>query len=608
MYYNRLGYFDQELIAIYEKQVAALAIAKEMSNLSGTKDFSKIAFLTAAGASFCMALDKTEWVFVPGGNVGVFAARHLRLDKLFQQYSGKGEGFSKGRTTGALFTHAEAALSGTNKGACAIAAGTALAQKLKRSGKATWVQVADMGAANDGFHEILSVAVKWKLPLVFAFAEHNDSTDEGTHLLAYLSKSYGLQVEEVVADNLLQVHDAAKGIAKACGQEQKPYIVLLKHIKGNLPPLEAYKDFLIAEKVLDKATLESLESSISRSIANELSALPKAKSPPLPLAETADLFPVGASGAEGPIYQAVPEGVPTIKAGLSTATMEGLRQSMQKSANMVYLGGPESDFPVVAGPQRLWQADISFSGLAGIATGLGLLGIKAMVSYDGPTGQRSELLKWGEQQYLYGIAAETTLRLQVGDLLAWDWESYVPGLKVVYPTSAFDAKGLMTTAAADPGPVLFLENKNIGDGKEELIPKAYYEVEIGKARLVKQGSDITLITYGMGVEWATDFQRNNPWVSLNILDLRSLYPFDRTAIAYAVKHTGKVLVFGEGQVEGGIIASVAAWIAQHCMESLDAPVMRCGSLPTPFPASESLRSIYWAKQRLADDVKKLMEY
>jgi 2-oxoisovalerate dehydrogenase E1 component len=188
------------------------------------------------------------------------------------------------------------------------------------------------------------------------------------------------------------------------------------------------------------------------------------------------------------------------------------------------------------------------------------------------------------------------------------WFVHTPGLKVVYPSTPADAKGLLIAAVNDPNPVLYFEHKALYRSVSGPVPESYYAIEIGKARLVQQGSDISIITYGAGVHWASAYAQTHPDTSFDILDLRTLLPIDYDAVYQSVARTGKVLVLHEDTLTGGIGGELAAWIGEHCFESLDAPVMRCASLDTPVPFNIDLENNFLAKARLGIYIEKLLNY
>jgi 2-oxoisovalerate dehydrogenase E1 component len=188
------------------------------------------------------------------------------------------------------------------------------------------------------------------------------------------------------------------------------------------------------------------------------------------------------------------------------------------------------------------------------------------------------------------------------------WFTHVPGLKVVYPSSAFDAKGLLNAAIQDPNPVLFFEHKALYRSVSDPVPDEYYEVPLGEANLIHTGNDITIITYGAGVHWASNYQEVHPEYSLHILDLRTLLPLDYTAIRAAIQQTGKLLLLHEDSLTGGIGGEIAAWVAEHCFDLLDAPIMRCASLDTPIPFNITLEKNFLAVDRLDACIQKLIDY
>jgi len=188
------------------------------------------------------------------------------------------------------------------------------------------------------------------------------------------------------------------------------------------------------------------------------------------------------------------------------------------------------------------------------------------------------------------------------------WFVHTPGLKVVYPSTPFDAKGLLIAAINDPNPVMYFEHKALYRSVSGPVPEEYYEIEIGKARHVREGDDLAIITYGSGVHWAEDYASDHPEISIDILDLRTLLPLDYMAIRDAVERTGRVLILHEDTLTGGIGGEIVAWIAENCFEHLDAPVFRCASLDTPVPFSIELEKNFLAKARLEEIVDKILRY
>ena len=222
-----------------------------------------------------------------------------------------------------------------------------------------------------------------------------------------------------------------------------------------------------------------------------------------------------------------------------------------------------------------------------------------------------------KMHYRWGQAADVVIRMPAGGGVGAGpfhsqsneaWFAHTPGLKVVYPATPMDAKGLLIAALNDPNPVLYFEHKALYRSISGPVPDEYYETEIGKARQVRSGDEIGIITYGSGVHWAEDYAAEHPELSIDILDLRTLLPLDYLAIRASVARTGRVLVLHEDTLTGGIGGEIAAWIAEHCFGLLDAPVMRCASLDTPVPFSPVLENNFLAKARLDETVQRLIAY
>jgi 2-oxoisovalerate dehydrogenase E1 component len=273
------------------------------------------------------------------------------------------------------------------------------------------------------------------------------------------------------------------------------------------------------------------------------------------------------------------------------------------------------------GKERVRNTPLCESAIVGAALGLSLEGFKSMMEMQFAdfvtVGFNQIINNLAKVHYRWGQHADVVIRMPTGAGVGAGpfhsqsneaWFVHTPGLKVVYPSTPYDAKGLLIAAFNDPNPVMFFEHKALYRSISGPVPPEYYEVEIGKANLVREGTDITIITYGSGVHWALEHQEQNPGVSLHILDLRTLLPLDYEAIKAAVAVTGKVLLLHEDSLTGGIGAEVSAWITEHCFEMLDAPVLRCASLDTPIPFNIELEKQFLAKSRLAEHIRRMMQY
>jgi len=273
------------------------------------------------------------------------------------------------------------------------------------------------------------------------------------------------------------------------------------------------------------------------------------------------------------------------------------------------------------GRDRVRNTPLCESAIVGAALGLSIMGYKSMVEM-----QFADFVTCGFNQivnnlakihYRWGQHADVVIRLPAGAGVGAGpfhsqsneaWFTHVPGLKVVYPSTPEDAKGLLLAALADPNPVLYFEHKALYRSISGPVPLDWYTIEIGKARLVQTGEDLSIITYGSGVHWATEYAQQHPELSIYILDLRSLLPLDYEAIRKAVAATGKVLILHEDSLTGGVGAEVSAWIAEHCFSLLDAPVMRCAGLDTPIPFAAALEKNFLAKTHMHQYIQQLASY
>jgi 2-oxoisovalerate dehydrogenase E1 component len=188
------------------------------------------------------------------------------------------------------------------------------------------------------------------------------------------------------------------------------------------------------------------------------------------------------------------------------------------------------------------------------------------------------------------------------------WFFHTPGLKIVYPSSVEDAKGLLLSAIEDPNPVLFFEHKYLYRSISDEIPVDYYTTPIGNAKVIQEGDDITVVTYGLAVHWVKEIVAEMDDVSVDIIDLRTLLPWDKETVKESVEKTGRVLICHEDCLTGSISGEIASWIAENCFQYLDAPILREGALDTPVPFARPLENNFLPKDRIAEKLKMLAEY
>ena len=677
MNFDRKDCSNEELIRLYKNILLPRMIEEKMLVLLRqgriSKWFSGIGQeAIAVGATLAMEAD--EWILPLHRNLGVFTSRQMPLSRLFLQWQGSPEGYSKGRERSFHFGSREHAICGmiSHLGPqLGVADGIALAAKLRRNGKATLVFTGEGGTSEGDFHEALNVASVWDLPVIFLI-ENNGyglSTPVAEQYrcesLVYKAEGYGMEGVRIDGNNILMVYDTLRGIRKYCTKYQRPYLVEcmtfrmrgheeasgMKYVPKELvedwakkDPVTNYENWLLEQRVLSGESIGYIREETRQHIESELSqVLEPVIIVPDTAAELADIYAplpsvVAPSGAEPDTEFAAqqeqepaaePTGGPEKR--LIDAIREGLDQSMQRHDNLILMGqdiaGYGGAFKITEGlmdtygKHRVRNTPLCESAIVGCALGLSLEGYKSVVEMqfaDFVTAGFNQIVNnLAKIHYRWGQAADVVIRMPTGAGVGAGpfhsqsneaWFVHTPGLKVVYPSTPLDAKGLLIAAINDPNPILYFEHKALYRSISGPVPESYYEIEIGKARLVEEGEDLSIITYGAGVHWALDYAAAHPELSFDILDLRTLLPLDYAAIRSSVARTGKVLVLHEDTLTGGIGAEVAAWIGEHCFYLLDAPVCRCASLDTPVPFNGQLESNFLARARLDGYVKDLMEY
>jgi 2-oxoisovalerate dehydrogenase E1 component len=313
------------------------------------------------------------------------------------------------------------------------------------------------------------------------------------------------------------------------------------------------------------------------------------------------------------------------------AVQDGLRQSMEKYPELVIMGQDIAEyggafkvtegFVDLFGKDRVRNTPICESAIVGAGLGLSISGMKAIVEMQfadfATCGFNQIVNNLAKMHWRWGQNADVVVRMPTGAGTAAGpfhsqsneaWFVHTPGLKVVYPSNPYDAKGLLNASIEDPNPVLFFEHKYLYRSIKADIPNDYYRVEIGKAGIEKSGNDLSVITYGMGVHWAKNYANEHPEISMEIIDLKTLLPLDLDTIYNSVRKTGKVIVLHEDCMTGGIGGEIAALVTEHCFEHLDAPVKRVASLDTPVPFTSSLEGQFLPIDRFSEAVSALMAY
>ncbi|MFN5641970.1 MAG: thiamine pyrophosphate-dependent enzyme [Sphingobacteriales bacterium] len=659
MLFDRKTLTNEQLIHFYKSILKPRMIEEKMLVLLRqgkiSKWFSGIGQeAIAVGAT--LALDNDEWIMPLHRNLGVFTTRDMPLHKLFKQWQGSKEGYSKGRERSFHFGSSEHHICGmiSHLGPqLAIADGVALAHKLSNKGKISLAFSGDGGTSEGDFHEALNVAAVWDLPVIFLIENNgyglSTPVNEQYRCERLVDKAKGYGIEGVCIDgnNLLTVWDTIKGVREYCVKYQKPYLIECmtfrmrgheeasgtKYVPKELFEIWALKDpvlqfekYLVNENVLSYEQINKIREDIRDYIEKEL-AIGFADSPIVP--NTAEELQNVYAPYTAEVSEPLEEGDRELR--FVDAISEGMMQAMNKHSNLILMGQDIAEyggafkvtegFVEKFGKERVRNTPLCESAIVGAALGLSLEGYKSMMEMQFAdfvtVGFNQIVNNLAKLHYRWGKNADVVIRMPTGGGVGAGpfhsqsneaWFVHTPGLKVVYPSTPFDAKGLLLSAFDDPNPVMFFEHKALYRSVSAFVPEAYYQVPIGVARQVQVGKDISIITYGAGVHWAMEAAVIFPDLSFDIIDLRTLLPLDYEAIRASVKRTGRVLILHEDTLIGGIGGEIAAWISEYCFELLDAPIMRCASLDTPVPFSLELEKNFLAKSRLKTMIEKIVDY
>ena len=661
MQFSRKDLANNELINLYRNLLFPRMIEEKMLVLLRqgkiSKWFSGIG-QEAISVGATLALQPDEWIMPLHRNLGVFTSRKMPLHTLFRQWQGSRDGYSKGRERSFHFGSNKHFICGmiSHLGPqMAIADGAALAYKLKGEQKVSLAFTGEGGTSEGDFHEALNVAAVWDLPVIFIIENNGYGLSTPTmeqyrcENLIDKAKGYGMEGIKIDGNNILEVFDTIRGVRDYCIHHQKPYLVECttfrmrgheeasgtKYVPKEMfdewhqkDPIKNYERFLLEENIFKETDVADIRNEFKVLIESELQA------------GSATNAMVADTNAElNDVYaKAQPRTVSTINTAtvinekrFFDAIKEGLQQSMVQHPNLVLMGQDIAEyggafkitegFVAEFGKQRVRNTPLCESAIIGAALGLSLEGYKSVVEMQFAdfvsAGFNQVINNLAKINYRWGQHADVVIRMPTGGGVGAGpfhsqsneaWFVHTPGLKVVYPSSPEDAKGLLIAAINDPNPVMFFEHKALYRSISGPVPLAYYETEIGKAKVVREGEEISIITYGAGVHWALEYAGAHKEISIHILDLRTLLPLDYPAIQGAVSATGKVLILHEDTLTGGIGGEISAWINEHCFEWLDAPVMRCASLDTPIPFNPVLENNFMARARLDEYVQKLFKY
>jgi 2-oxoisovalerate dehydrogenase E1 component len=661
--FKKSGLSNDELVTLYKAILKPRLIEEKMLSQLRLGKISK--WFSSYGqeaisVGVALGMQKDEYILPMHRNLGIFTGRDLPLKRLFAQFQGKDEGFTKGRDRSFHFGTKEHHLVGmiSHLGPqLGIADGIALANKLGGDKKATIVFSGDGGASEGDFHEALNVASVWDLPVIFGIENNSwglsTPSREQFKCKQFIDKAigYGIPSEDAVqidGNNIIEVYTTVKRLAESIRNKPRPIILefMTFRMRGHeeasgtkyypeglieswesKDPVTNFELWLLSERIITQDDVLNWRNDIKQEINDSLKeAYDLPNITPSTEREHNDLF----KSFDDKSFVA-PASAETSKLRLIDAVSDGLKESMRKHSKLVLMGQDIAKYGGVFkvtegfleefGADRVRNTPLCESAIIGTGLGLSIKGYKAMVEM-----QFADFVTCGFNQIVNNLAklhyrweenADVVVRMPTGAGVAAGpfhsqsneaWFFHTPGLKIAYPAFPHDAKGLLCQAFEDPNPVLFFEHKALYRSIESEVPKGYYTLPFGVANLLKEGSDLTIISYGYGVHWGLDYLNQHPELSADLIDLRTLAPLDMETIYRSVKKTGRVVVLHEDSTTGGIGGEISARITENCFSHLDAPVMRCGSLDTPIPFNAELEKNFLANNRLHSIVEKVLQF
>ena len=608
----------------------------------------------AVSVGVTLALEDDEYILPLHRNLGVFTSRNIDLYRLFCQFQGKLDGFTKGRDRSFHFGTKHHSIIGmiSHLGPqMGVAIGVALANRLKKNNKIAVVFSGDGGASEGDFHEALNVASVWSLPIIF-IVENNGyglstPSNEQFNCKSFKDKGvgYGMKAHSIDGNNFFDVFEKVKKIKKTILKDCKPHLLecLTFRVRGHeessgtkyvpesemkkwisYDPIKNFRKYLFKNTKIDTSVLEKIEKDIRSVIDKSWS-----------LSENSSFSNSSSIEEINDVYQkhcfANKNNTKKKELRFVDAISEAIDYSMSEYNNLIIMGQDIAEYGGVFkvteglvnkyGKDRVRNTPLCESVILSSALGLSICGFKSIVEMQFAdfvsTGFNAIVNNLAKSFYRWGQNSDVTIRMPTGAGVGAGpfhsqsneaWFTHTPGLKVVYPAFPNDAKGLLISSIEDPNPVMFFEHKALYRSLKDNVTSEYFNIELGKAKLVRSGKKITIVSYGMGVHWALSSLNNLNYEYADLIDLRTLVPLDVDCIKLSVRKTGKLIILQEDCHIGGFASHISSIISEECFEYLDAPIFICSSLDTPVPFSKKLEDNFLAKSRFEQKLLNLIEY
>ena len=608
----------------------------------------------AISVGVAKALEKEEFIFPMHRNLGVFTSRDIPLYRLFSQWQGKNNGFTKGRDRSFHFGTKEFNIVGmiSHLGPqMGVADGVALHNLIEKNKNITAVFTGEGGTSEGDFHEALNVASVWNLPVIFIIENNgyglSTPVNEQYNCKNLSDRGIGYGIESLTLDgnNVIEVYSKIKEIRKKIIKKPQPFLIEFKTFRmrgheeasgvkyvpkellekwGKKDPVLNFEAFLIDSSILTVEDVTKIKKGITKEIDTNLEKTFNEKK--IISSVENELSDVYADFN----FKKVEKSNEVQNMRLIDSISDGLKEAMYKNDSLIIMGQDIAEYGGVFkitegfvdlfGKDRVRNTPICESSIIEIAMGLSICNRKSIVELqfsDFITSGFNPVVNYlAKSHYRWGQNADIVLRMPCGAGVGAGpfhsqtneaWFTKTPGLIVVYPSTPIDAKGLLISSIENPNPVLFFEHKALYRSIRDDVPKGYYNIEIGKAKLLNVGSDITIITYGSGVHESIETIKKHS-LSADLIDLRTLSPLDNDSIIQSIRKTGKAIILQEDSLFGGLASEISSIIMENCFENLDAPVIRVGSLDTPIPFEETLEKQYLPFERFESEILKLIHY